>query len=349
MAGSARRILIPFLILAAVGVAVFLYSRYAPKPPAEIRVTGTVDGVEVNLSPKVAGRIASIACREGDAVRAGQRLVVLESDDVRASVAQASAAVARARADVAAAAASTGSADAAILGTEADIRSAEADQAKAKAQLEESRRESGRRRTLVDSGLIAREEYEQSALAADVNAASLDSTRERLAAARTRREAAVAERNAATQRVEAAKAALGEATAGLAFYRSKAADTAIVSPVSGTVIFKAMEAGETVSPGATILTIVDTGSLYVRADVDESRIGGIALNRRAEISVEGLPGRKFEGVVSEIGRRGEFATQRDVVRGREDIKTFRVKVRFDDPSGTLKPGMTVELRIPTGP
>lgn len=61
--------------------------------------------------------------------------------------------------------------------------------------------------------------------------------------------------------------------------------------------------------------------------------------------VDGLPGRKFQGRVSEIGRYAEFATQRDVVRGREDIKTFRVKVRVDDPGGFLKPGMTVEVMI----
>jgi HlyD family secretion protein len=72
----------------------------------------------------------------------------------------------------------------------------------------------------------------------------------------------------------------------------------------------------------------------------------VVLDGRASVTAEGLPGRVFKGKISEIGRYAEFATQRDVVRGREDIKTFRVKVRVEDPDGLLKPGMTVEVAIP---
>jgi HlyD family secretion protein len=59
-----------------------------------------------------------------------------------------------------------------------------------------------------------------------------------------------------------------------------------------------------------------------------------------------MPGKTFQGKITEIGRYAEFATQRDVIRGRQDIKTFRVKVRVDDPERLLKPGMTVEVEIP---
>jgi hypothetical protein len=54
----------------------------------------------------------------------------------------------------------------------------------------------------------------------------------------------------------------------------------------------------------------------------------------------------FKGKVSELGRYAEFATQRDVTRGRQDIKTFRVKINIEDSAGLLKPGMTVEVEIP---
>jgi HlyD family secretion protein len=138
---------------------------------------------------------------------------------------------------------------------------------------------------------------------------------------------------------------LKEAEANRAFFRSKLGDTSIVTPVTGTVIFKALETGEMVSPGAAVLTIVDLNSLYARIDIDETKIGRVVLNDKAFVRVEGVPGKTFEGRISEIGRYGEFATQRDVVRGREDIKTFRVKVRVDDPSGMLKPGMTVDVEI----
>jgi len=59
-----------------------------------------------------------------------------------------------------------------------------------------------------------------------------------------------------------------------------------------------------------------------------------------------MSGKAFRGKVSEIGRYAEFATQRDVTRGRQDIKTFRVKIKIDDKEGILKPGMTVSVEIP---
>jgi hypothetical protein len=57
---------------------------------------------------------------------------------------------------------------------------------------------------------------------------------------------------------------LKESEANIAFYRSKLKDMTITTPVTGTVIFKAFEKGETVSPGVTILTVVDLNSLYAR-------------------------------------------------------------------------------------
>jgi multidrug resistance efflux pump len=77
-----------------------------------------------------------------------------------------------------------------------------------------------------------------------------------------------------------------QAEAALAFAGSKLADTIIKTPVSGTVIFKAMEKGETVSPGVTILTLVDLNSLYARIDLDEMKIGGVVLNAPATVTVE---------------------------------------------------------------
>jgi HlyD family secretion protein len=111
-------------------------------------------------------------------------------------------------------------------------------------------------------------------------------------------------------------------------------------------VFKALEKGETVSPGVTILTIVDLADLYVRVDLDETMVGNISLNSEAIIRTVGTPQRTLKGKIYEIGRYAEFATQRDVTRGRQDIKTFRVKVRFADTGGVLKPGMTVEVEIP---
>jgi RND family efflux transporter MFP subunit len=145
-----------------------------------------------------------------------------------------------------------------------------------------------------------------------------------------------------------AEAALQAAQAAVAYDRVKLDETRIISPMDGTLVYQFFAAGEIVSPGQTILTLVDTRHLYARLDVDETRIDDLALGTPARLSTLGKPPHRINGRVSEIGRYADFATQRDVTRGRQDIRTFRVRVAVDDPQGVLKPGMTVEVTIPRG-
>ena len=334
------------LFLLAVFAAVFLYHSLTKRAPTTLRATGIIDGVEVNLSPKVAGRLSWICCKEGDTVTAGQVAATLESEDLKASAEQAAAAVERAKADIRTAHASIDNARSNMASAEADMRGAAADVERVRAQSEESQREAKRAEELYKKEFISREARDQTVSAYEVNAAALVSSKEKFNSARSRRDAASSQLTAMESQLASSRALQKEAEAALAFSKSKLADTVIKTPVAGTVIFKSMEAGETVSPGVTIMTIVDLSGLFARVDIDETKIGGVVLNSSAVVTADGLPGKVFTGRVSEIGRYGEFATQRDVVRGREDIKTFRVKVRAEDAEGLLKPGMTVEVAIP---
>jgi multidrug resistance efflux pump len=339
------RVILFFFVLCAAGAMLFFLLR-GNKGPSAVRVTGIIDGVEVNLAPKVAGRISWICCSEGDGVKKGQTVIRLDSQDVKASVEQAEAGVQKAAADVKAADASVRSAEANVKSAGADAGSARAGIEKASAQMDESGKEKERAEKLYAKDYVSRESLDQAVAAYDVNAASYRAAREQLNAALEQKNAAAAGLSASVSQLNSSKAALQGAVANLAFYRSKFNDTVITSPVAGTVIFKSMETGETVSPGVTIMTVVDLNSLYARVDIDETKIDGIVLHGPALVRVDGMPEKVFKGKVTEIGRYAEFATQRDVVRGREDIKTFRVKVKVDDPAGLLKPGMTVEVEIP---
>jgi HlyD family secretion protein len=347
MKKKSMRVIVPLLIILA-AVAVFLiYHISRRKEAPAIRVTGIIDGTEVNLAAKVAGRISWICCSEGDTVRQNQVVIRLESEDIEASVAQAVAGVEVAKADIKTAEASIANSRANIRSADADMKSAAADVEKARVQMEESKREADRAKELFTHGFLSKESRDQSVTAYEANAASYTSSKEKFDAAGSKRDAAVSQLNVAVSQLNSSRAMLKQAEANLAFYRSKLDDTVIRTPVTGAVIFKSLENGETVSPGVTILTVVDLRSLYARVDIDETKIGRVLLHSPAFVRVEGLPGKIFKGTISEIGRYAEFATQRDVVRGREDIKTFRVKVALEGAEGMLKPGMTVEVEIPT--
>ncbi|MBI5664023.1 MAG: efflux RND transporter periplasmic adaptor subunit [Nitrospirae bacterium] len=337
------------IIIAAsvIGIAGLIYYRMNNDDKgASIVTSGIVEGTEVNISSKAPGRVLEICCNEGDSILKGAIVIKLESDELAASVKQAEAGVARAEAEIRVAEAAIEGSRADIQGVEADIRDAEADVERTKVDMEEAEREMKRAKSLFDEGLVTQEAYEKALAGYKSSSALHESSKAKHSSAVSKRKSAAARLNTTLSQLTAAQKGLKEAEANLLYQQSRFNDTVIMTPISGTVVFKAFEAGETVNPGVTVLTIVDMDNLYVRTDIDESRIGGVVLNKEADIMLENSPDKAVSGKVMEISRHAEFATQRDVVRGRQDIRTFRVKIAVDDHSGILKPGMTVTVTIP---
>jgi len=161
--------------------------------------------------------------------------------------------------------------------------------------------------------------------------------------AQTNYDVAVSDLNKAMAQEALARASVKQSEAALKVAKTNLGDTVITATLSGVVTLKAFEPGEMVPAGATVLTVIDLSDIWVRVDVEETAVSKIKLDDVVRIKVDGLPNEEFKGRVSEINSEGEFATQRDVRRGRQDIKTFRVKVRIDEPKGMLKQGMTATV------
>ncbi|GAB4482879.1 MAG: efflux RND transporter periplasmic adaptor subunit [Thermodesulfovibrionales bacterium] len=310
-----------------------------------LKVSGIVEGREVILSSKTAGRISEICCSEGDPVVAGQVAFRLESEDLAAALSQARAGTERARAEVA-------TADSAVLNARAFAESAEDDRKAAQAELEKARvladeqkLEAGRARDLFSRGFVSRADLDQASASADSAEAAVRSAEARTSAARSRKAAAEAQAAVALSQLAAAKARMKEAEAALRFQEARMRDTVIVSPIAGTIVFKSLEKGEYAVAGAAVMTVVDTSDLFVRIDLEESLVASLTVGASATVTADGIPGRNFSGTLSEIGRYAEFATQRDVTRGRQDLRTFRTKVKVNDPDRLLKPGMTVFVAL----
>ena len=217
-------------------------------------------------------------------------------------------------------------ADASVQRAIADIKTSEANIEAAKARLVETKIQKERITSLFQEDLVPRAQF-------DASEANFNS--------------AAAIHKASVSQLASSKAKLKEAEALLSQQKARLKDTIIITPISGVVVFKALERGEFVSPGTTIYTIVDMEDLWVRIDVEESLIGTIKISSSAFISTDAMPDKKIEGKVFEIGRYADFATQRDVKHGTQDIKTFHVKIHFTDAEKFLKPGMTVNVEIPS--
>ena len=153
-------------------------------------------------------------------------------------------------------------------------------------------------------------------------------------------------RDDAITAVQQGEAAVLSATANVKFYEDQLADTQIKSPVDGVVVSKALEVGEWVTAGVPILTVDDLSTIWARVDVQETDVGTLYVGKSAQVELPTEPPQVFTGRVMAIGQEGQFATERDVRRGHQDIRTFYVKVQVLQADGQLKPGMTAEVTFP---
>jgi len=78
-------------------------------------------------------------------------------------------------------------------------------------------------------------------------------------------------------------------------------------------------------------------------DLEETDLGFIHVGSPAQVRLATQPPTMLSGQVMAVGQEGQFATETDVRRGRQDIRTFYVKVRLLQPGGVAKPGMTAEV------
>jgi len=181
---------------------------------------------------------------------------------------------------------------------------------KAKANLSLAEKNAGRFKILAQKNLVSKLEAEQYETSRQV-------AREEVARCQASIEAVRMEEQAGR--------------AGLGFARSKVADTLIYAPQGGVVITRDLEQGATVSPGASIFTLADPRTVWVRAHVDESQLKGVAIGSEALISLRSFAGEQLPGRVARLGRQSDRVTEELVVEVAfsEPLKDFRLGEQSD--------------------
>jgi len=296
-------VIAPLAIASVASVSYFMPEKL---PKGVIRTSGIIEAAEVNLGSKITERVKEVRFIEGDYIKKGEAVILLDDEKRKAEYEQAEANLEAAKAD--------------LLNAAADIE-------KANVRIIDTKRDMERNSKLLERKLVSQNDKDK---------------------AQTNYELAVSDLNKAKAREALAIAGVRQSDAALKVAKTDLEDTVIISTLSGVVTLKAFEAGEMAPAGATVLTVIDLSDMWVRVDVEETVVSKIKLGDIARIKVDGLPDEEFKGRVSEINSEGEFATQRDVKRGRQDIKTFRVKAKIDGSKGILKQGMTATVAFVTG-
>ena len=144
----------------------------------------------------------------------------------------------------------------------------------------------------------------------------------------------------------AAQSQLAQARAALGLARENLSETRLLAPFDGYVISHNFEAGDLIVPGAPVLTVGDLEHPYVYVYVSETQLPRIKPGLHADVTVDGFPNRRFDGVVTEIGNTAEFTPENVQTKDqRIDYLVFRVKVEIADKTRILKPGLPADAAI----
>lgn len=122
----------------------------------------------------------------------------------------------------------------------------------------------------------------------------------------------------------------------------------VVSPISGIVAEKAVIPGEAISPGVPVMTVVDIDNPWVEIQVDEVDIAVAKAGQRVRFTTDAFQDKEFFGRITWINKKAELKKVGGRVRFDEEDLVFRGKVKFEDGSGMLRPGMSVYAEIITG-
>ncbi|MDR3707728.1 MAG: efflux RND transporter periplasmic adaptor subunit [Capsulimonadaceae bacterium] len=150
------------------------------------------------------------------------------------------------------------------------------------------------------------------------------------------------EASAAASGVKAAQGSVDEA-------HSYKQETTIVAPVSGYISQKIANAGEMISAGYPIATIVKSADFRVKVYADESRFGSLKLHAPIHIELPALPGTVCTGELARIAQAADFATKKATnEQGSLDVRSVELVIRIPNPPPSLRNGMTARVQIEAG-
>jgi len=336
--------LVRLAVLIAAGVIVVLFAtqwdRWVGLAVRQVTDDAYVRGDITPLSAQIEGYVRRVPVDDFQRVKQGELLVEIEADDYRARVAQAEANLLGAEAAIENLKARKEAQHAQVAEAEDAIKATQAD-------VERTRLEDARQRTLLATTFGTRQQVEQADAAAQRFAATL--ARDQAALDAQRRDLAVLDTQESQLRADAKakQAALDLAKINLGYTR-------ITSPVDGEVSERDVRAGQYVHAGSQVITVVPD-NVWVVANYKETQLTHVAIGQHAEIRVDTFPGIVINAMVDSIAPASgaQFSLlPPDNATGNftKVVQRIPVKLRItpdNPPAGKLRPGMSVVATILT--
>jgi HlyD family secretion protein len=280
---------------------------------AQVAASGTLAALTtVQVGCEVSGSISELYADFNSEVKKGQLLARLDPRLFETQVQQAEA--------------YAHAAEMTLINDKANIAATEANFDKAKVDVLDKRRKLRLQKELFDENLAPRDDFDTAREALDASVAARNALEAQLASAQAALRADVARLKQARASIQTAKINLEH--------------TLIYSPVSGTIISRSVDRGQTVAASMATPTLFTIGEdltkMQVNTSIYEADVGKIKIGMQAAFTVDAYPGEIW------LGRIGQIRLAATTV---QNVVTYTAIVTVDNPELKLKPGMTAKVKI----
>lgn len=275
-------VLVVVVLLVVIGAATVSFIVYG----GNLQTTNDayVDGRVIRISPRVSGPVLHLYVDDNTPVKAGDTLLEIDPADSQAKADQAIAALTAAKSKVDQAKAAVLSADAAVGEAQAAFKAAQTNAKRAESDY--------RRYAAMGTDGISEQQLETAKAAAESADDQRDATGKKVAAAQ-------AELNAAQTDVGTAEASVAATQAELHFSQLQLQYTRVLAPESGRITNRKVEAGDFVSAGQPLLSIVPD-DVWVIANFKEVQLHRIQVGQPVEVRVDAFPDLRIRAQVQSL-------------------------------------------------
>ncbi len=293
----------------------------------KIEASGTIEATNVTVSAKVTGQVQKLYFNEGDKINLGDTLITIDHDLTAIQLQESEAAVEGAKAQL----------DLLIQGARAeDIKQADdaLNQAKANYYFAELTKE--RNEKLFAENSITKQQWDDVLDKYDVANAQYNSAKENLEKMKNL---------SRPEEIVEARANLDKQIASSNLLRKNIIDSYVIAPISGFVVKKFVEAGESVTMLSSLVMISDLSYVDLEIYVPETELGKVQLGQEAKVTVDSYKDKTFTGKVIYISPDAEFTPKNIETKDERTKLVYAVKVHIHNPSFELKDGMPADAVI----
>lgn len=310
-------------------LAVFLYGCNNNENNSIVE-SGTIESTEALISSQVSGQIIGLLKDEGDRVKKGDTLCVIDTSSCKLQLSQAEAALKMAEAQLA------------LLlngARKEDIKQAEEVLKQAEANFNSARTDFERIKNLFETGAVNKKQLDDAETRYQIMSAQYNSAKENLRKLKN---------IARPEEIKQAEANVEKAKASVNLLKKSLNDCFVVSPIDGFVVKKFIEKGETVTMLSALFKISDLSRVKMSVYIPETDLPKIKLGQKVDVTVDAYPDRTFEGRIIYISPEAEFTPKNIQTRDERTKLVFEVKIEIPNPDFVLKTGIPADATIQLG-